>query len=43
MWVALYLAGACVLTVIGLLLGRNNDVQEDLDHLEKVQAATVNA
>lgn len=33
-WVAAYLAGTCVLTLIGLAIGRDNDVQEDLDHLD---------
>lgn len=33
-WVAVYLAGTCVLTLIGLAIGRDNDVQEDLDHLD---------
>ena len=42
-WVAVYLAGTCVLTIIGLLLGRDNNVREDLEHLERVQASSADA
>ncbi|WP_248283968.1 MFS transporter [Brevibacterium sediminis] len=38
-WVAVYLAGAVTLTLIGLIMGRNNNVQEDVDHLAKLAAA----
>lgn len=39
-WVAAYLAGTCVLTLIGLAIGRDNDVQEDLDHLDTARPGT---
>ena len=39
-WVAAYLAGTCVLTLIGLAIGRDNDVQEALDPLDTARPGT---
>lgn len=40
--VSLYVTGACVLTLIGLSLGRNSAPHEDLEHISALHAQTEN-
>lgn len=35
-WVVVYLGVACAVTLVGLAMGRNSNIQEDLDYLEKL-------